>query len=64
MRVGLPNSIDKVHNVFEHQINNQYNYRNYNGSNHNKYTATDQLASSWPRNLIHEFVIRLLDIRK
>ena len=45
-------------------VHNKYNKCYNDGSYHNYYTAIYQLTLGWPRNLINQFVIRFLDIRK
>ena len=57
-------AINQVHQVIYNLVHSKYNDSYYDGSYHNNYAAIGKLTLGVPRNLINEFVIRVLDILK
>ncbi len=58
------NAVNQVHYRVHYLVHNKYHDGYYDGSNHNNDTAIRELTLGWPRNLINQFVIRILDILK
>jgi len=56
--------VDKMHDLIDRQVDEPNDNRHDDGSNHHDDCTIGKLALAGPRNLMNEFVIRLLDIRK
>ena len=65
-RLALSGShaVNEMHHFVDAEVDYPNDQSRYDGSNHNDDSAVGQFTLSWPRNLMNEFVIRFLDIRK
>ena len=57
-------AVNEVHHFIDAQVDYPNDQRRDDGSNHHDDSTIGQFTLSRPRNLMNEFVIRFLDIRK